>query len=58
MELEVDSELFWVDSVFLVVLLSDVLFIKGCIISIIVERIARTARIMREASWARFLLAD
>lgn len=50
MELEVDSELFWVDSVFLVVLLSDVLFIKGYIISIIVERIARIARIIREVS--------
>lgn len=49
-ESEVDSELSWADSVFLVVLLSDVLFIKGYIISIIVERIARTARIMREVS--------
>lgn len=46
----VDSELFWVDSAVLAVLLSDGLFIKGYIISIIVERIARTARTMREVS--------
>ena len=49
-ELEVDSELFWADSVVLAVFLSDGLFIKGYIISIIVERIARTARTMREVS--------
>ena len=58
MESEVDSELFWVDSVVLAVFLSDDLFIKGYIINIIVERIARTARTMREVSWARFLLVD
>ncbi len=58
MESEVDSELFWVDSVVLAVFLSDGLFIKGYIINIIVERIARTARTMREVSWARFLLVD
>lgn len=49
-ELEVDPELFWVDSVVLAVFLSDGLFIKGYIINIIVERIARTARTMREVS--------
>ena len=49
-ELEVDSELFWVDSVVLMVFLFDGLFIKGYIINIIVERIARMARTMREVS--------
>ena len=50
MELEVDSELFWVDSVVLAVFLSDGLFIKGYIINSMVERIARIARIIREVS--------
>lgn len=49
-ESEVDLELFWADSVVLVVLLSDCLFIKGYITSIIVERIARVARTIKEAS--------
>ena len=53
-----DSELFWANSAVLAVFLSDGLFIKGYIISIIVERMARVARTIREASWARFLLVD
>lgn len=47
-----------VASAVFVVLAPDLPFIKGYIISSIVERIARIVRTIREVSWARFLLAD
>ena len=58
---EFDAELDSSDcetSVVFVVLAPDLPFIKGYIISNIVERIARIARTIREVSWARFLLVD
>ena len=60
-EVEFDAEFDSSDcetSAVFVVLAPDLPFIKGYIISSIVERIARIARTIREASWARFLLAD
>lgn len=36
----------------------EFLFISGITITATVERIARIARTIKEASWARFLLAD
>ena len=36
----------------------EFLFISGITITAMVERMARVARIIREASWARFLLVD
>ena len=36
----------------------EFLFMSGITITAMVERMARVARIIREASWARFLLAD
>ena len=40
------------------VLSEELLFISGITITAIVERMARVARTIREASWARFLLVD
>ena len=36
----------------------EFLFISGITITAMVERMARVARTIREASWARFLLMD
>ena len=49
------ADLFWLDSA---VLSEEFLFISGITITEIVERMARVARTIREASWARFLLVD
>lgn len=57
LEAEFDSSDCVTSAVF-VVLVLDLPFIKGYITNMIVERIARMARTMREVSWARFLLAD
>ena len=40
------------------VLSEEFLFISGITITAMVERMARVARTIREASWARFLLGD
>lgn len=40
------------------VLSEEFLFISGITITVMVERMARVARTIREASWARFLLVD
>ena len=40
------------------VLSEEFLFISGITITATVERIARIARTIKEASWARFLLGD
>lgn len=49
------ADLFWLDSADLS---EEFLFISGITITATVERMARVARTINEASWARFLLGD